>query len=56
MDRSALLAPGMLRPAYLKLKLNPPIFAKRRRRAAHYSEACDYTAAIGKERSPPARI
>jgi hypothetical protein len=37
MDRSALLAPGMLRPAYLKLKLNPPIFAKRRRRAAHYS-------------------
>jgi hypothetical protein len=37
MDRSALLAPGMLRPAYLKSKLNPPIFAKRRRRAAHYS-------------------
>ena len=37
MDRSALLAPGMLRPACLKSKLNPPIFAKRRQRAAHYS-------------------
>jgi hypothetical protein len=37
MDGSALLARGMLRRAYLKSKLNPPIFAKRRRRAAHYS-------------------
>jgi hypothetical protein len=40
MDRSALLAPGMLRPAYLKSKLNPPIFAKRRRALRTIREAC----------------
>jgi hypothetical protein len=41
---------GMLRPAYLKSKLTPPIFAKDGGALRTIQEACDYMAAIGKER------